>query len=99
VDFLADALRVRRYYTDAKNHREVVDIISRVTKQPKEQLDSWLFTKQDFFRAPDGVLDISILQHNIDKMVELGFLKQSIDAKKYQDFSIVKDAGARLEQN
>ena len=99
VDFMADALRVRRYYTNPKNHSEVVDIISRVTKQPKERLDPWLFTKQDFYRAPDGMLDISVLQHNIDKMVELGFLKTSIDAKKYQDFSIVKDAGTRLEQN
>jgi len=99
VDFMADALRVRRYYTNPKNHSEVVDIISRVTKQPKEQLDPWLFTKQDFYRAPDGMLDISVLQHNIDKMVELGFLKTSIDAKKYQDFSIVKDAGTRLGQN
>jgi len=96
VDFMADALRVRRYLTDPKNHEQVVNMVSRITKQPREQLDPWLFTDKDFYRAPDGVLDTGVLQKNIDKMVELGFLKNSIDVKKYQDMSIVKDAAARL---
>jgi NitT/TauT family transport system substrate-binding protein len=97
IDFMTDALRVRRYFTDPANHREVVDLISRVTKQPAAQLDSWLFTKDDFYRSQDGTLDIGILQDNIDKMVQLGFLKTSIDAKKYQDFSLVKEAAGRLK--
>jgi NitT/TauT family transport system substrate-binding protein len=96
VDFMADALRVRRYFIDPKNHDDVVKMVSRVTKQPPEQLDSWLFTKNDFYRSQDGTLDIGILQDNIDKMVSLGFLKAGLDAKKYQDFSIVKEAAARL---
>src|SRR4029079_14228728 len=45
LDFMTDALRARRFFTDPKNHNEVVDIVSRVTKQPREQLDPWLFTK------------------------------------------------------
>ena len=97
VDFMTDALRVRRFYTDPKNHSEAVDIVSRVTKQPRDQLDSWLFTKDDWYRAQDGVLDINVLQHNIERMVEIGFLKAPIDAKKYSDFSIVKEAGAKLQ--
>jgi len=96
IDFMADALRVRRYFIDPKNHHEVVDLVSRVTKQPAAQLDSWLFTKDDFYRAPDGVLDINILQDNIDKMVQLGFLKNGLDAKKYQDFSLIKEAAEKL---
>jgi sulfonate transport system substrate-binding protein len=96
VDFMADALRVRRYFIDPKNHDEVVKMVARVTKQPAEQLAPWLFTKDDFYRSNDGTLDIGILQDNIDKMVSLGFLKSGIDAKKYQDFSIVKDAAAKL---
>ena len=97
VDFMADALRARRFYTDPKNHAEVVNIVSRVTKQPREQLDPWLFTKDDFYRSRDGVLDINVLQNNIKSMVDLGFLKSGVDAKKYQDFSIVKDAAERLK--
>jgi NitT/TauT family transport system substrate-binding protein len=97
VDFMTDALRARRFFTDPKNHNEVVDIVSRVTKQPREQLDPWLFTKDDFYRSPDGVLDINVLQNNIKSMVDLGFLKAGVDAKKYQDFSIVKEAAERLK--
>ncbi|MGZ5837295.1 MAG: ABC transporter substrate-binding protein [Xanthobacteraceae bacterium] len=97
VDFMADALRVRRYFIDPKNHDEIVQMVSRVTKQPAEQLANWLFTKDDFYRSPDGTLDIGVLQDNIDKMVALGFLKSGIDAKKYQDFSIVKEAAEKLK--
>jgi sulfonate transport system substrate-binding protein len=97
VDFMADALRVRRYFTDPANHREMVDMVSRFTKQPAEQLDSWLFTKDDFYRSQDGTLDIAVLQDNIEKMVSLGFLKTAIDAKKYHDFSIVKEAAEKLK--
>jgi NitT/TauT family transport system substrate-binding protein len=97
VDFMEDALRVRRFYTDPKNHKEVVDTVSHVTKRAPEQLAPWLFTKADFHRDPNGLLDINVLQANIDKMVELGFLKTGLDTKRYQDFSIVKEAAARLK--
>jgi NitT/TauT family transport system substrate-binding protein len=97
IDFMTDALRVRRYFIDPKNHSEVVDLVSRVTKQPAAQLDSWLFTKDDFYRSPDGTLDIGVLQDNIDKMVQLGFLKSGLDARKYQDFSLVKEAAEKLK--
>jgi NitT/TauT family transport system substrate-binding protein len=97
IGFMTDALRVRRYFIDPKNHSEVVDLVSRVTKQPAAQLDSWLFTKDDFYRSPDGTLDIGVLQDNIDKMVQLGFLKSGLDARKYQDFSLVKEAAEKLK--
>jgi NitT/TauT family transport system substrate-binding protein len=97
TEFMTDALRVRRYFTDPKNHNEVVQMVARVTKQPPEQLDPWLFTNKDFYRSQDGVLDISILQDNIDRMVSLGFLKSGVDTKKYQDFSIVKEAATKLK--
>lgn len=97
LDFMTDALRARRFFTDPKNHAEVVSMVSRVTKQPAAQLDPWLFTKNDFYRSHDGVLDIAILQNNIKSMVDLGFLKSGIDARKYQDFSIVKEAAERLK--
>ncbi|MGA7612898.1 MAG: ABC transporter substrate-binding protein [Xanthobacteraceae bacterium] len=96
LDFMEDALRSRRFYTDPANHREVVDIVAGVTKLPPQQLESWLFTKNDFYRDPNGILDPAVLQDNIDKMVELGFLKSGIDVRNYMDLSIVREAGARL---
>jgi NitT/TauT family transport system substrate-binding protein len=96
LDFMEDALRSRRFYTDPANHREVVDIVAGVTKLPPQQLESWLFTKNDLYRDPNGILDPAVLQDNIDKMVELGFLKSGIDVRNYMDLSIVREAGARL---
>ncbi len=97
LDFMEDALRSRRFYTDPANHREVVDIVAGVTKVPPQQLEPWLFTKNDFYRDPNGLLDTAVLQDNIDKMVDLGFLKSGIDVKKYVDLALVREAGARLK--
>jgi NitT/TauT family transport system substrate-binding protein len=97
LDFMEDALRSRRFYTDPANHREVVDIVAGVTKLPPQQLEPWLFTKNDFYRDPNGLLDPAVLQDNIDKMVDLGFLKSGIDVKKYMDLGLVREAGARLK--
>ncbi len=97
LDFMEDALRSRRFYTDPANHREVVDIVAAVTKVPAQQLDPWLFTKNDFYRDPNGLLDTAVLQDNIDKMVDLGFLKSGIDVKKYVDLALVREAGTRLK--
>ena len=97
VDFLEDALRSRRFYTDPANHKEVVDIVAGVTKLPPQQLDSWLFTKNDFYRDPNGLLDKAVLQDNINKMVDLGFLKAGLDVEKYMDFALIREAGARLK--
>jgi sulfonate transport system substrate-binding protein len=97
LDFMEDALRSRRFYTDPANHREVVDIVAGVTKLPPRQLEPWLFTKNDFYRDPNGLPDTTVLQGNIDKMVDLGFLKSGIDAKKYVDLGLVREAGARLK--
>lgn len=97
LDFMEDALRSRRFYIDPANHREVVDIVARVTKLPPQQLEPWLFTKNDFYRDPNGLLDTAVLQDNIDKMVDLGFLKSGIDVKKYVDLALVREAGMRLK--
>jgi sulfonate transport system substrate-binding protein len=94
---MEDALRSRRFYADPANHRGVVDIVAGVTKLPAQQLDSWLFTKNDFYRDPNGILDTAVLQDNINKMVDLGFLKSAIDVQKYTDLDIVREAGARLK--
>jgi sulfonate transport system substrate-binding protein len=96
LDLMEDALRSRRFYTDPANHREVVDIVAGVTKVPPQRLDPWLFTNNDFYRDPDGILDAAVLQDNIDKMVDLEFLKTGLDVRKYMDLGIVREAAARL---
>ncbi len=98
VDLMEDVLRARRFFDDPANHREMVDIVSRITKQPAESLDPWLFRKgADYYRDPDGKPDLVALQANIATQRELGFLKTDLDVKAYTDLSVVADAAKRLK--
>ena len=97
VDFMEDTLRIVHFYVDPANHAEAVAIAAKVTKQPPERFDSWLFTKLDYYRDAAMIPDIAALQANVDVQQQLGFLKAKVDLKNYVDLSIVKDAAQRLK--
>jgi NitT/TauT family transport system substrate-binding protein len=96
VDFMEDTLRALRWFYDPKNHDEAVGIVAQFVKQPPERL-GWVFTKQDVYRAPDGIPDLKALQSNINTQKELGFLKEDLDISQYVDLSMVKEANQRLK--
>lgn len=98
VDFMEDVLRARSFYLDPKNHQEAVDIVVKFTKQPREFFDSWVFTNKDNYRDPNALPNLEAMQSNIDKQKELGFIRRSIDVKKYSDLSITREAGERLKR-
>jgi len=100
VDFLADAIRARRFYADPANHAEAVDLAADFSKQPAAELDSWLFTKTgDYYRDPDDLPNLDALQRNIDMQQQLGFLKTGLDVRKYADLGMVKEAGAAVQSS
>ena len=68
--------------TDPKNHDEVAQIASKITKAPPERF-GWLFTKQDTYRDPNLIPNLEALQRNVDTTHELGFVKKKIDIKHY----------------
>jgi sulfonate transport system substrate-binding protein len=96
-DFFEDLLRIVRWYIDPANHQEAVAIAARVTKQPPERFDSWLFTKKDYFRDPNMIPNLDALQATINAQKELGFLRDNIDIKKYSDLSFIQEAARRLK--
>jgi sulfonate transport system substrate-binding protein len=96
IDLLEDYLRVVRFYTDAKNHAEAVQIAAQFSKLPPAAFDSWLFTKNDYYRDPRGLPNVEALQSNIDLEQQQGFLKAKIDIKKYVDPSLIEEAAKRL---
>jgi sulfonate transport system substrate-binding protein len=96
VDFMEDTLRIVRWFIDPANQKEVMEIAGRVTKQPSERF-GWLFTKQDYYRDPNMLPNLDALQQNVDMTRDLGFIKSSIDVKKYADLSIVEEAAKRLK--
>jgi sulfonate transport system substrate-binding protein len=96
VDFMEDLMRIARWYLDAANHDEAVQIAARLSKQPPERFASWLFTHGDYYRDPNLLPNLQALQTNIDLQRELGFLKGAIDIRKYVDLGIIKEAAQRL---
>jgi NitT/TauT family transport system substrate-binding protein len=97
VDLLEDYISCLRWYNDPANHRAAIDIVASFTKQPREVLDGWAFTHKDYYRDLNAVPDMAALQSNIDVQVKLGFIKSELDAAKYADISLVKEAAARLK--
>jgi ABC-type nitrate/sulfonate/bicarbonate transport system substrate-binding protein len=97
VDFMADTLRVIRWYLNPANHEEAVKIASTLTKTPPQVWDSWLFTKKDYYRNTDMLPNLKALQANMDLQKKLGFLKSDIKVDHYADLSIVKEAAKKLK--
>lgn len=96
VDFMEDVLRIERWYIDPNNHTEVTAIGSRLLKVPAERPD-WLFSKQDYYRDPDGKPDLDALRRNVEMTKELGFFNGSINMQKHADLSLVEEAAKRLK--
>jgi len=96
VDLLEDTVRAYRWYSDPANHTEAVAILAAFLKQPPERAD-WAFTKRDFYRDPNGLPNLTMLQSNVDAVHEVGFIKSSLDIAKYADLSLVKEAAARIK--
>jgi sulfonate transport system substrate-binding protein len=96
VDFMEDTLRIVRWFLDPANQKETAEIAARVTKQPAERF-GWLFTKSDYYRDPNMIPDLDALQRNVDMTRDLGFVKSSLDIKKYTDLTIVEEAAKRLK--
>ena len=101
VDFLEDALRNERWYLDPANHKEAMEIASKVGKQPAAFYDSWLFVKKgeegDYYRDPNGVPNLDAIQRAVNMQRDLGYSKDVIDVQKYTDLSLIREAAARLK--
>ncbi|HUZ72670.1 MAG TPA: ABC transporter substrate-binding protein [Stellaceae bacterium] len=97
VDFLEDELRAQHWFLDPANHDAAVKLLADYSKHPVAAFQSWAFTKGDFYHDPNGLPDLTALQSNIDLQHKLGFVKASLDVKKYADLALVKEAAARLK--
>src|SRR5262249_24351172 len=96
TDLLEDYLRAVRFYTDPRNQAEAAAIGSAVTKLPVSAFETWLFTRKDYYRDPLGRIDVASLQATFAVQKDLGFLKTTIDARRFVDLSVIEEAGRRL---
>jgi NitT/TauT family transport system substrate-binding protein len=99
VDFLEDELRMRRWLYDERNRPAMLEIVTRLTKQPAERFADWIFTRNDLYRDINGEVDPVVLQRNVDDLQKLGLTKDTIDVAKHLDMSLVKEAAKRIAAN
>jgi len=97
VDFTEDWIRALRWYLDPANHDEAVRIVADYTKLKPQAFQSWLFTKDDYYRDPSARPNVAALQANLDTQRELGFQKTRIEARRYVDMSLIDEALQRIE--
>jgi sulfonate transport system substrate-binding protein len=101
LDFMEDALREERWYTDPAHHAEAVQIAVQVSKVPAPVWDSWLFKKNgqdgDYYRDPNAKPNIASLQSSIDEQQKLGFFKTTFPVKDYVDLSLIEEAAQRIK--
>ena len=95
VDLMEDYGAVLRWYYDPANHKEAVALSAGFLKRPPAAFESWLFTNKDFYRDPDGKPDLQVVQSSIDKVKELGFIKETLDVSKHADLTIIDEAAKR----
>jgi NitT/TauT family transport system substrate-binding protein len=57
---------------------------ARFVKRPPALFADWLFTNRDFYRDLDGKPDLKVIQDSIDKVRELGFIKERSTPRNMQ---------------
>lgn len=96
VDFLEDYVRTTRWLIDPANRPPMLQLLSKVSKLPPATFEPWVYTKGDYFRDPDGMVDLRALQSNIRVQKELGFIKSDIDVQAFDELDLVREAVKRL---
>jgi len=97
IDFLEDSLRALHWYLDPRNRAEAIALIAGFLKQPPQRFESWIFTRNDFYRDPAGLVDLAALSRNVDLMRELGFISRPLEVARYGGLDLVKEASQRLK--
>jgi sulfonate transport system substrate-binding protein len=99
VDFLEDYIGATRRLSDPAHREEAVQLIVDATKQPAELYKDWVFTKEDYYRDPQGLPDLEALQANVDLAKKLGYLHADLEIAKYADLSLALEANDRIAAN
>jgi len=85
--FLADYVHGLAWISDPANRPKVVEVMAALTKLPTDLLDSYVMTKKDYYRAPDGRIDAALIQKPIDALADLGLLPKAVPIAQYVDMS------------
>jgi ABC-type nitrate/sulfonate/bicarbonate transport system substrate-binding protein len=97
VDFLEDNIRFRTWLLDPKNRKEVLELVSKVTKRPVKSYEGYLFTTKDSYRDPRALVSVERMAKNIKDLNDLGIINARIDVAKNVDNSLAQEAAGRVQ--
>lgn len=97
VAFYEDYLRGLKAVLDPKNRARVLETIAKVAEAPVANFQDWaLLEHKDYFHSPDGKINATALQSNIDTLVKQGLLKQTLNVAPHIDNSLLDEAAKRM---
>lgn len=76
--FVLDWIKVANWVRNPGNRDKVIDASVAATKLPKDVLTQYLVTQQDFYRPPNGAVNIVALQNNWDFFRSMGGTKTKL---------------------
>lgn len=98
IDFMEDYLSAMHFLLDPANREKVIQIAAKVTKAPSSVFEKYLLTKDDTYRVPDGIPQVSLIQSNIDALYKYHLIKNDLKIAPYIDASLIEEAGKRLKK-
>jgi NitT/TauT family transport system substrate-binding protein len=98
VDYFADLQRGVAWFLDPANRDAMLAIVARVTKQPASRFANYLYTKADYYHDPQMRPNLKAIQHDIDALRSLGYVKAALDTKQFVDLSAIDAAEKRTRQ-
>lgn len=81
--FVEDWGTVTNWVRDPANRDAVIDVTSEVMQIPREVLETYLLTDQDYLRPENGAIDLEALQEEWDFFREAGGISEDL---KVEDF-------------
>lgn len=97
VAFYEDYLRGLKAALDPKNRARVLDVIARLGESPVANFQDWaLLEGKDYYHSPDGRINVTALQSNIDTLYKQGLIKQTLNVAPHIDHSLLDDAAKRM---
>ncbi|MCZ7589119.1 MAG: ABC transporter substrate-binding protein [Gaiella sp.] len=81
--FVLDWVRVANWIRNPANREKVIDASVAATKLPRAVLETYLITQQDFYRPPNGAVNVKALQANWNFFQRMGGIKKQLKVTDY----------------
>lgn len=81
--FVLDWIRVGNWIRNPANRDKVIEASAAATRLPRDVLETYLITQQDYYRPPFGAVNVKALQSNWDFFLRMGGIKKKLQVTDY----------------